>query len=108
MILAELRYLLFFNVYNIYNFSNYDKDDIRCIIFLLLSTAYYYLINFFLLFCLFFFLISGSFRKNQYINFRVQNNAIALIDFATQISCSFFSDGYAARYLQVNFATKIE
>ena len=38
---------------------------------------------------------------------RVQNNAIVLFDFTTQISC-FFSDGCAARYLQVNLATKIE
>ena len=56
-----------------------------------------------------FFLIDVSFRKSQYVTFRAQKKATALNDFTTQISCSFFcSDGYDARYLQVNFATKME
>ena len=65
------------------------------------SPAYCYLINFF---------FNNSFRKIQYITFIVQNKAIVLIYFTIRLSCSFFLsfNGYAAPYLQVNLATKIE
>ena len=82
-------------------FSNYHRDDIRCFNFLLLSPAYCYLIKFFCLFVSL--LINGSYRKFQNINFRVKNNAIALIDFTTQMFYIFFcSNGYVVIYKSIS------